>query len=55
VAQYSGNGDLNDAANYRVVKPALNMSQHFPPEILRFFGPDNQKFYRVETGRLVTR
>jgi feruloyl esterase len=52
VAQYTGNGDPKDAANYRTVKPALEASPHLPPEILQFFGPDNQKFYRVENGRL---
>jgi feruloyl esterase len=52
VAQYSGKGDSTDAANYRSMKPALKVPQQFPPEIMQFFGPDNQKFYRVENGAL---
>jgi feruloyl esterase len=53
VAQYTGSGDANDAANYRAVKPALKVPQPVPPEIAQFFGPDNQDFYAVQGGRLV--
>jgi feruloyl esterase len=53
VAQYTGKGDTKDAANYRAVKPAMKVPQQFAPEITRFFGPDNQKFYAVENGALV--
>jgi feruloyl esterase len=55
VARYTGMGDATDAANYQPVKPALKIPQNFPPEIVQFFGPDNQKFYRVQNGRLVVR
>ncbi len=55
VAQYTGKGDPNDAANYKSMKPAQRNSQPLQPEIMQFFGPDNQKFYSVEKGELVAR
>jgi feruloyl esterase len=55
VAQYTGKGDPKDAANYQAAKPAMKAALHFPPEIMQFFGPDNQKFYGVENGKLVVR
>ncbi len=55
VAQYTGKGDPKDAANYKAVKPSLKLPQQFAPEIMQFFGPDNQKFYSVENGKLVAK
>lgn len=55
VAQYTGKGDVNDATNYKAARPALKTPQQFAPEIMQFFGPDNQKFYQVENGKLVAK
>ena len=55
VARYVGKGDPSDAANYRSVLGAPALPRYFPAEIRQFFGPDNQKFYRVDNGRLVVR
>jgi len=53
VARYSGKGDPVHAASYRAVRLPDTSRQAFPPEIARFFGPDNQLFYEVRDGRLV--
>lgn len=55
VARYAGKGDPSDAANYRSALGAPALPRYFPAEISQFFGPDNQKFYRVDNGRLVVR
>jgi feruloyl esterase len=55
VARYTGTGDPKDAANYLPVQPAVPVPPHLPPEIAQLFGPDNQKLYLVENGRLVVK
>jgi feruloyl esterase len=54
VARYDGKGDPKDAASYRSAKPAAKTAP-LPAEILQFFGPDNQKFYGIENGRLAVK
>jgi feruloyl esterase len=53
VAKYKGTGDPNDAANYEEVKGPMTKPQAFTNEAIQLLGPDNQKFYRAENGKLV--
>jgi hypothetical protein len=53
VAHYTGKGDPNDAANYEPVKTTVKLPQVFDTEATKLIGPDNQKFYHVENGKLV--
>jgi feruloyl esterase len=53
VARYTGSGDPKDAAHYTAVQRPAQDPRYFPAEIMQLFGPDNQKFYGVESGRLV--
>jgi hypothetical protein len=55
VVAITDKGGPKDAANYKAVQGAAAAARNFPPEIMQFFGPDNQKFYRVDGGRLVAR
>jgi len=49
IARYKGVRDTNDAANYQPVKAPDVV---FNSESERLTGPDNQKFYHVEGGKL---
>lgn len=51
VANYTGHGDPNDAANYEAVKSGLQVPQVFDTQASQLFGPDNQKFYSVVNNR----
>jgi hypothetical protein len=53
VAHYTGKGDPNDAANYEPVKTTVKLPQLFDTEAVKLIGPNNQKFYHVENGKLV--
>jgi feruloyl esterase len=53
VAQYTGTGDQNDAANYKAVKTPVPVPQIFNTEVSRLIGPNNQKFYHIEGDTLV--
>jgi hypothetical protein len=53
VAKYKGTGDPNDAANYAEDKGPMTKPQVFTNEAIKLLGPDNQKFYKVEDGKLV--
>jgi len=52
VAKYKGTGDPNDAANYLEVKGPAPFPQAFTNETSDLLGPDNQKFYKAENGKL---
>lgn len=53
VAKYKGTGDPNDAANYTPAKVPEALPLVFNTEAAKLIGPDNQKFYHVESGVLV--
>jgi feruloyl esterase len=53
VARYTGNGDPKDAASYQPVRTPAPVPHVFDTEAARLIGPDNQKFYRAENGKLV--
>lgn len=53
VAKYKGTGDTKDAANYEPVKIPYTLPVVFNTEALKLIGPNNQKFYHVENGKLV--
>jgi feruloyl esterase len=53
VAKYKGTGDPNDAANYEEVKGPMTTPQVFTNEAAKLVGPNNQKFYKTENGKLV--
>ncbi|KJV34006.1 hypothetical protein VI06_01260 [Aquitalea magnusonii] len=51
-ARYSGTGDVNDAASYRPVRSAQTLPLDFNSLASRLIGPDNQRNYRVDNGKL---
>ena len=53
VAKYKGTGDPNDAANYVEDKGPMTKPQVFTNEAAKLVGPDNQKFYKAEDGKLL--
>ncbi len=53
IARYSGKGSADDAANYVAVKSAEFDRLTLGKPASDFIGPDNQKAYRVQDGRLV--
>jgi feruloyl esterase len=53
VARYSGKGDPNDAASYEKVRSTAPDPQVFNTEAAKLIGPNTQKFYHVENGKLV--
>ncbi len=54
VAQYTGKGDPNDAANYERMKSTLKVPQVFDNQTAkRLLGPNNQKFYHATNDELV--
>jgi len=53
VALYVGKGDPNEASNYEPVKAPVKTPKTFTTEATKLIGPHNQKFYRVEEGKLV--
>ncbi|NWK80017.1 tannase/feruloyl esterase family alpha/beta hydrolase [Aquitalea sp. LB_tupeE] len=52
IARYRGQGDVNDAASYQAVPSALTLPLVFNSLASSLIGPDNQRNYRVENGRL---
>ncbi len=54
IAHFMGTGDPLDAVNFESVKSPVTLPQVFNTEATTLIGPDNQKFYRVENGKLVT-
>lgn len=53
IAHYTGKGDPNDAANYtRETSSAKPFPDH-KYEVEQYIGPDNQRNYQVEDGKLV--
>jgi feruloyl esterase len=52
VARYVGKGDPNNAASYRPVRSPASTPQKFDTN-LELIGPDNQKEYAVQDGKLV--
>jgi feruloyl esterase len=53
IAHYTGKGDSTDAANYEPVKAPVSVPMAFTTEATKLIGPNNQKFYHVEDGKLV--
>ncbi|CAM2897262.1 hypothetical protein KOXY103107_07280 [Komagataeibacter xylinus] len=53
IARYAGAGEVNDARNYRPVKSPVSLPMAFASHALPLIGPDNQKPYGVQDGRLV--
>jgi feruloyl esterase len=53
VAQYTGQGDPKDAANFKPVKSPVPVPQVFDSLATQLIGPDNQKFYYVENDSLI--
>ena len=53
VAHYTGKGDPKDAANFEPVKTTGPVPQPFDTLATRLIGPNNQKFYHIENGKLV--
>lgn len=53
IARYTGNGDPKDAANFEPVKSPMPYPQVFDTLSTTLIGPDNQKFYHAEDGKLV--
>lgn len=52
IARYRGSGDVNDAANYQPQQSAAVLPLDFNSLASTLIGPDNQRNYRVEQGRL---
>ncbi len=52
IARYVGRGDANDAANYRPAASPVARPLAFDSWAATLVGPDNQKTWRVEGGRL---
>jgi feruloyl esterase len=53
VVRYSGKGDAMDAANYSRMKAPVTTGLVPDSEALKYIGPDNQKIYHAENGKLV--
>ena len=51
-ARYSGAGDVNDAASYLPVRSAQTLPLDFNSLASSLIGPDNQRNYRVDNGKL---
>jgi feruloyl esterase len=54
IARYDGKGDKNEPANYKSAKSLVKTPQVLNSRATKLIGPDNQTFYRVENGQLVT-
>jgi feruloyl esterase len=54
VAEYTGKGDVNDAANYKAVKGPLKTPEVFDNQTeKKLLGPNNQKFYKAMNDQLL--
>lgn len=53
IPHYTGKGDPKDAANYTQVKSPVKLPQLFDSEAAKLIGPDNQKNYSVQDGKLI--
>jgi feruloyl esterase len=53
MAHYSGKGDPYDAASYESVKSGAPVPQKFDTEVKTLIGPNTQKFYHVENGKML--
>lgn len=53
IPRYVGKGDPNDAASYASVRSPVQTPRTLREASLGLIGPDNQKSYSVEQGRLV--
>ena len=52
-ARYKGTGDSNDPANYEQVKSTAPVPQVFDTEAAKLIGPATQRFFHIESGKLV--
>jgi feruloyl esterase len=53
VARYTGQGDPKDAGSYSRIKAPITTGLVPDSAALKFIGPDNQKFYHADSGKLV--
>jgi Tannase and feruloyl esterase len=55
IARYNGKGDTKDATSYGPVRSPAATARLTDNEALSLIGPDNQKSYTVEQGKLIAR
>ena len=53
IPHYTGKGDPKDAASYEQIISPVKLPEAFGSEATQLIGPDNQKSYRVQDGKLV--
>lgn len=53
IAQYVGVGSVDDARNYRPVRSPVAVPMAFVSHATSLIGPDNQKQYGIQAGKLV--
>ncbi len=54
VAEYTGHGSVDDAANYVAATGAVTDPAGYAWQGSEFYGADSLKFYAVKDGKLIT-